>query len=294
MRLLGARPALVVLSALVVWSSAAMAHAQEAGTVITHEEYERLLDAAPEDPTALDRLRAVGSVDGHPVDMDAVLGDASGEELDARLQALQGEGAGDATDASGARRKASELLAHRKYHPPDVPRPLRGALERMGEALEPIGRWFGRLAGALPGGEPTLWIALAIIILALVSLITIRAIRKSEKDKVRATGRADEEEALSLKDLEAAATAAEKAGDWTRALRLRFRAGLVRLARARVIPSSDVSTNGAIARELKLTTFSELAHRFDEVYYGGARASSEDVRAARRGWKDLLDQLAIR
>lgn len=55
---------------------------------VTRAELERLATEARTDRAARERLLAVDSVDGHPVDLRRALAGASGDELAARVAAL--------------------------------------------------------------------------------------------------------------------------------------------------------------------------------------------------------------
>ena len=75
---------------------------------------------------------------------------------------------------------------------------------------------------------------------------------------------------------------AEREADYERAVRLRFRAGLLRLD---IEPST---TSGAAARTLRSPTFDALAARFDAIAYGHRPAGADDAAAAREGWRAVL------
>jgi hypothetical protein len=91
---------------------------------------------------------------------------------------------------------------------------------------------------------------------------------------------------LSAADLERAALAAEHDGHHSEAVRLRFRAGLVRLAESeRVAPSM---LNVEVSRALGSKRFDELARRFDEIVYGGRPAVKDDADTSRVEWGRLL------
>jgi hypothetical protein len=90
--------------------------------------------------------------------------------------------------------------------------------------------------------------------------------------------------------LEHAADQAEREGDYERAVRLRFRAGLLRLARLRAISDDVSTTSGQVSRQLHSPSFDELAGTFDEVVYGGRAADKDDAVAARGRWDDVLGE----
>jgi len=73
-------------------------------------------------------------------------------------------------------------------------------------------------------------------------------------------------------------------------VRLRFRAGLLRLARLRAISDDVSTTSGQVSRQLHSPSFDELAGTFDEVVYGGRAADQDDAVAARGRWDDVLGE----
>jgi hypothetical protein len=97
------------------------------------------------------------------------------------------------------------------------------------------------------------------------------------------------EEGLDPDELERRAADAEGRGELDTALRLRFRAGLLRLADAGVLRLRPGLTNAAVSRTLRSRRFDELALDFDEVAYGGRPATPDDVAAARSGWPAVLE-----
>ena len=63
-------------------------------------------------------------------------------------------------------------------------------------------------------------------------------------------------------------------------MRLRFRAGLLRLDRRRVIVYRPSLTTGEVARAIGSPAFAEVGDRFDAIAYGGRPAEQEDAEAA--------------
>jgi Domain of unknown function (DUF4129) len=77
-------------------------------------------------------------------------------------------------------------------------------------------------------------------------------------------------------------------------VRLRFRAGLLRLDRRKVLVYRPSLTTGEVARTLKVPAFDEVGSRFDEIAYGGREAQREDAKASEQGWKDVLTEVGRR
>jgi Domain of unknown function (DUF4129) len=88
--------------------------------------------------------------------------------------------------------------------------------------------------------------------------------------------------------LERRADEAERARDHALAVRLRFRAGLMRLGEREVIPYRPSLTTAEARRRLRSEPFDRLATDFDAIAYGGRAAGDDDARAAREGWREVL------
>ena len=93
---------------------------------------------------------------------------------------------------------------------------------------------------------------------------------------------------LDPHQLERQADEAERNGDFERALRLRFLAGLVFLDRAEAIVLRDSLTTGDVRRRLRSHDFDQIAAAFDAVVYGRRPAGREDVAASKAGWTRVL------
>ena len=94
--------------------------------------------------------------------------------------------------------------------------------------------------------------------------------------------------------LERRADAAEAAGDLEAALRLRFRAGLLRLdARGAIEFRPSISTY-EVRRALRSDDFDALAATFDDVVYGGRPPATDDLAAARERWPRVVRSIQER
>ena len=190
-------------------------------------------------------------------------------------------------DPDRARDQAREILGNRRYKPADVPRPFEGALEWLGDRLRPIGEFFSRITESLLGK-----VVLAAVLAGIVTVIALLVARRraaSDAGLVRRR-RSAGAESLDPGRLEREAELAERRGDLDTALRLRFRAGLLRLDGAGAITFRPSITSGQVARRLRLPTFDDLAVTYDAVAYGGRHASASDVSAAREAWPRVLAQ----
>jgi hypothetical protein len=146
--------------------------------------------------------------------------------------------------------------------------------------------WIGRGFSHVPSGVALL-VAVALIGLAVVFLVRYIRARRSRPDARRqamATAVAAEDPA----ELERAADAAERSGQLDDALRLRFRAGLLRLGRRGAIRYRPSVTTNEVRRLLGSETFEELARTFEAVAYGGREATPPDIDTARREWPQVV------
>jgi hypothetical protein len=188
-------------------------------------------------------------------------------------------------DPDQAREQAREILEGRRYKPADVPRPFEGVLDWIGDRLQPIGDFFSRLAESLAGK-----IVLGALLAGAVVLVTwFIARRRGPACEAGAARRRADGERADPGRLERDADAAEQRGDLDLALRLRFRAGLLRLDRSGAIRYRPSITSGQVARQLRLRDFDDLAITFDAVAYGGRHASSTDVHSARATWPRVVE-----
>jgi hypothetical protein len=200
-------------------------------------------------------------------------------------------GGGSAADAGRARHDAARILGERRFHSHHAPRPFRGVLKWLSKLLagpaHAIGRVFDRIARHIPGGSITLWTILAALVVALAAFAASRVIRRRAHEAL-AQPRPAPEEPLDPRRLEREADAAERAGELERAIRLRFRAGLLRLHRARAIEFRESLTSGEVARKLRSADFDSLARAFDEIVYGRRVPRAPDVQEHREGWARVL------
>lgn len=187
-----------------------------------------------------------------------------------------------------AQRQADQILGQPRFRPPDVPRPLRGVLEWIGDRLEPVGRFLSAVADRIgdAGGSPVGIVFVTVALVAAVAFVGVRTARRRTTAE-RAERIATAEVSRDPSTLESAAVDAEEHGDLDAALRLRFRAGLLRLDAAGAIRFRPSITSGEVARQVRDDDFRHLAVDFDEVAYGGRAATHRDLDAARERWARL-------
>jgi Domain of unknown function (DUF4129) len=278
-------PVTLVLSAILASSAL--------GQNISAERLRELAAAARDDPAALDELREVDSVDGTPVHLAPALeGDES--EVEERLATLAGDESPFDVNPAAARGEAEEILSERRFHGTETPRPLRGLLDWLADRLRVFGGAFDWLAERLPGGDSTAAVLLATLVLLVAAFAAARIAARRSRRILEERHRADVRRRVDPSDLERAADEAERNGELEEALRLRFRAGLLRLERANVIAFHESMTSGEVARQLRSQEFDRIANTFDEVVYGRRPPESPDLRAARDGWPRVLQEAGAR
>ena len=274
------------LIAALALAAPATAAAQEA---VSGTELTALAERAADDESVRAQLLAVERVDGRPVAVREAMEGAQGAELEqrARLIAAGVAEAGEATGAAEPRREAQRVLEQRRYHGAELPRPFAGPLGWLGERIQPAVDWINDRGVNMPGGPLALWMILATGVLLAAFTITGTTIRRRalaiERERRAALPAGDDPRAL-----EREAERAERDGAWELAVRLRMRAGLLRLDRRNVIVYRPSLTTGEVARAVASPAFREVGERFDAIAYGGRPAEREDAEHARRGWAEVL------
>jgi Domain of unknown function (DUF4129) len=155
----------------------------------------------------------------------------------------------------------------------------------MGEQLRAIGDFFSGLAGSWPG-RVVLGGFLVVVVLPVAAVLLARRGRSSPG--TGAPRSPHSRRPVDPDQLEQDADAAESAGDYERAVRLRFLAGLVRLNAAGAIELDPSLTSRQVTRRLRLVALDELARNYDEIAYGRRPATRSDVDAARDQWPTVL------
>jgi hypothetical protein len=185
------------------------------------------------------------------------------------------------TPAPEAREEARRILAEDRFHETELPRPFARPLDWLGEQLEAI-------APDLPGGPGLGWFVLCALVLAAAVMVGLALARGRAPAALARSGRSKDAPAPDPARLEREADDAERAGDLELSLRLRFRAGVLRLAQRRLVEDPDGVTSGALVRLLGSPDFDRAARAFDEVVYGRREATVEDARLSRAGWQAVL------
>lgn len=186
-------------------------------------------------------------------------------------------------DPGQVRDQARQVLEDDRFQTRDVPRPLEGVLRWIGERVTDV---VDPLADALstPLGLALGLLAVAAGTTALVVLLVRRRNRVAEyAAETRRRARS-----LDPAVLDGEAERAEADGDLDAAVRLRFRAGVLRLEQAGVVPARADATTARLVGRIAVPAFAPLARSFDEIAYGGRPATTADVAAARRAWPEVV------
>ena len=193
------------------------------------------------------------------------------------------------TPAAQAREEARHILSERRYRGSDVPRPLHDALDWLGRRFHFVGRFYDWLAAHV-GGHPVVWLLAAAVVVGIAACAAARLAARRGSREATLLRAAASDRSLEPGELERLAEEAEARGDLEIALRLRFRAGLVRLGRAHALEVRPSLTTREARRTLRNPRFDALARNFDEVVYGRRPPSRDDVAAARVEWPRVLEE----
>ena len=198
--------------------------------------------------------------------------------------------------AAAAHRAAEAIVAENRFHQSPVPDPLHGVVSWVGNAvtdpLNAIGRLVSHIGDVFPGGVPGVWAFCALLLTGAIWVLVVRRAHTQlglALDEL--TGGVLRE---TPSELEREALAAERAQRWDEAVRLRFRAGILRLGRQLELDSPETVPNHTLGRLLRSARFDSLTVRFDEVAYGAGTATQADAEQQRREWPQVLDEASRR
>ncbi len=195
-----------------------------------------------------------------------------------------------------AKRDAQAILDGQRFHPKSGPRPLRGVLKAIGNAVAPIGRAIATAWGNTIGqlAPPLMWLVIIAFfaggMFLLIHNIQGRAARLLA-NRVNPDGNGSVADAhLSAVDLETQADTAAAAGNHALAIRLRFQAGFIRLDEAAAITRRPGLTTREVRAILTSNRFDALADNFEAVTYGNAAADVADSTNAREQWPEVVGE----
>jgi len=200
---------------------------------------------------------------------------------------VNGERAGPPVDPNAARSTARGILGSRRFRSSPTPRPLRGPLNWLGDRLKSVTHGIGNVFSHIPSAFG-LVIALVVVFTAIGFIIRTVGERRGRVEAGAGRAHFDGDAGEDPAALEREADAAERAGELDRAVRLRFRAGLLRLGERGAIRYRPSVTTNEVRRVLGSATFDELARTFEAIAYGGRDAGAPDVDAARREWPQVV------
>jgi hypothetical protein len=186
-----------------------------------------------------------------------------------------------------AREQARQILSERRFHGTSLPRPFHRSFSWLADRLHFIARGWDWLAAKV-GGAWVLWAIVGGLVLTFVVLGAARLAQRRAEAEVLGFGRRARGRSEDPAELERLADEAERRGDLEIALRLRFRAGLLRLGRARALPLRPSLRTREARRALGSARFDRLARDFDEIVYGGRAPREADVEAARSEWPQVV------
>jgi hypothetical protein len=211
--------------------------------------------------------------------------------------------AGSSSFSDSARQQAQHILSQPPYRttPSNPPRPLAGVLHALGRALNAafghpaqwiyhhvllhIGHGFRSTFGGF-------WVVvLGVIAVGLGVVVGIAVVRRrtlvsTGKSALGLTGVIDE----NPDDIDERASAAEESGDHETAVRLRFRAGLLRLQAKGLVANQTAQTARQLSATLHSPTFDALAGRHEVIVYARDPATSDDSATARRDWPRVVGE----
>jgi hypothetical protein len=188
-----------------------------------------------------------------------------------------------------AREEARRILGERRFHGTSLPRPFHGLLDWLSRHLHFLARPWHSLQSAV-GGADVLWGILGLVVVAIAVVTAGRLAARRTRFEGLAAERAAGGRTEDPAELERLADEAERRGDLEIAVRLRFRAGLLQLARARALPGRPSLRTGEARTALHNERFDALARDFDEIVYGRRTPSADDVAAARSEWPRVLEE----
>jgi hypothetical protein len=189
-------------------------------------------------------------------------------------------------DSERLRDEAERILSQPKY------RVETTTSERFSTWIRDLWLAFLEFLDSVAGlvGGPLVLGSMLVLVVVIVAVLVARNLGKRRarelEDRIR------REHALARgvdpEELENDADAAASRGDHSEAVRLRFRAGLLRLDESGRIKYRPGLTGAEIEDLLQSPVFDTLARRFDEIVYGRQPASSDDYTEAVAGWRSLL------
>jgi hypothetical protein len=188
------------------------------------------------------------------------------------------------------RQQAAAILRESRFHQSGLPRPLYGIFRVLGGWLAPVGNWLISVVSAIVtflanNLDLAAILALLVVLFGAISAVSLRRRRVLRRTVLRAN-LASVDDPFELRRL---AEEAELAGDGASAVRLYFRAGVLRLQRGGRLPDRTSLTIGEARRRMRSADFEAAARSFESVVYGLRPATATDVLSAKQSWFEPLD-----
>jgi hypothetical protein len=130
-------------------------------------------------------------------------------------------------------------------------------------------------------------------------IVAVTAQRTMRRRRLTHLGRVGGEElaagiVVDPAHLERQAAEAEQRGEYATAVRLRFRAGVVRLARRGLVDHADTSRTSAVRRAVPSDTMAQVATTFEAIAYGARPAGRDEAESSRHGWDAIRREVEHR
>jgi len=245
------------------------------------DEVTDLAERAIDDPSAREELAGITEIDGVPVDLGPLLVGEE-EDIQGRLETLALAGTGQ-VDVSGAAEDAREILSDDRFK--DVA--VTGGNSSGGRATE----W---LSDRIPNpikvilGSWLFWVTAGGVIVA-ISLLRTQWSRRLRRSGAETPDGPREVRPETPKAFNRLADQAEKEGDYTSAVRLRFKGGLAGLRVAGRIEDDLTTSAGRLRRAVPIPAIERLASTFEWIVYGDRPATPADAQDSRRDWGYVLE-----
>lgn len=196
-----------------------------------------------------------------------------------------------AADPAAVREAVGEVLGRPEYADVDRGESLIDrALSAIGEV---IGRILLRLGQAADGPEGTVGFIAVVLLVGVLLVAIVVALSRFRRGGSTDTG-LDEAIGRSAPDWGEQAEAHARAGEWTDALRCRYRQALAELAAAGLVAEVPGRTTGEYAAAVRTAVppaaadFDELTRAFERAWYGRRRVGAEDLAAAEESRRAVL------
>ena len=171
---------------------------------------------------------------------------------------------------------------------PRFPTPAESWWDRfVARLLSEAARLFAALIDAIGGPAVAAVIALLLVAVIVLFVVFRLAGRRASDVEARQTLARMIERGVDPDEMLRQAAAASRNGDHRNAVRYRFVAGVLDMARRGRIRYEPGLTTEGIARQVTDPTFDDLADQFDAIVYGGREASVTDDEVSQRMWDQL-------